>query len=160
MFIRKKNSNWPIQYVSLCFQTNTYFCHSFYHDIQADKYRHNLLYRENNAQNGMVSWNRLEKEKINKINQANIDIEKVHTLICPNILSIFVYTEERCRLIDWLIDWYFTPKQHDYGYIRTMNMKWMIKWTWDNDDEMKNDMEHKNNRVNEFRLPLEKWRDG
>ena len=37
----------------------------------------------------------------------------------------------------WLIDWWcFTPKQQYFSYFRAMNMKWMIKWTW-NDDEMK-----------------------
>ena len=36
-----------------------------------------------------------------------------------------------------------------------MNMKWMIKWTW-NGDEIENGMGHKKKRVNEFRLPLKK----
>ena len=63
--------------------------------------------------------------------------------------------------IDWLIDyWGLTPEQKYFSYNLAMNMKWIIKWTWnDNDDEMKKGMGHKKNRVDKFWLS-QKGRDG
>ena len=57
--------------------------------------------------------------------------------------------------IFWLIDcWGLTPEQQHFSSIQAINMKWIITWTW-NDDEMKKGMWHKDNRVNKFWLPQE-----
>ena len=60
-------------------------------------------------------------------------------------------------MIDWLLG--FNTQQQYFSYIQVMNMTWMIKWTW-NDDEMKNGMGYKDNGVDKFRLPLETGRGG
>ena len=49
-------------------------------------------------------------------------------------------------------------KQQYFSYFRAINMKWVIRWTWN--DEMKNGMDTRIIRINEFRLPLEKGRGG
>ena len=45
-------------------------------------------------------------------------------------------------MIDW---WCFTSKQQYFSYVWALNMKWMIRWPW-NDDDMKHRMGHKDNR--------------
>ena len=44
---------------------------------------------------------------------------------------------------------FLTPEQQYFSYIKAMNMKWMIKLTY-NDVEMKYGMGHKDYRVDEF----------
>ena len=59
-------------------------------------------------------------------------------------------------MIDWLMVFYAQAATYHLYSGDEHEIDEKKKWIWN--DEMKNGMGHKANRVNEFRLPLEKGR--